>query len=104
MYVSDYGFAASPNYWTTAIGSYNTAKNDNWLFSNSNSNEWTITSSGGGYVYFISTSGSMVYGDSSSNSVHMMYAETRPCFYLNSDVEYANGSGTESDPIRLKID
>ena len=33
------------------------------------------------------------------------YAEgIRPAFYLNSDVEYLSGSGTESDPIRLKID
>src|SRR5699024_1167626 len=43
MYVSDYGYAASSNYWTTLMNSYNNAINNNWMYSNLN--EWTITSS-----------------------------------------------------------
>lgn len=29
---------------------------------------------------------------------------TRPCFYLNSDVEYSSGSGTQSIQFALRVD
>ena len=41
--------------------------------------------------------------------VHPYYVDTdgnftvRPCFYLNSDVSYSQGSGTGSDPIRIEV-
>ena len=41
MYVSDYGFAASPSYWTTNTASYNRASSNNWMYMGLY--EWTIT-------------------------------------------------------------
>ena len=38
-----------------------------------------------------------------NGSVYNHSFAIRPCFYLNSDVQYASGSGTESDPIRLVV-
>ena len=40
MYVSDYGFAASNNYWTTALYNYSSATSLNWLYLGNE--EWTI--------------------------------------------------------------
>lgn len=44
MYVSDYGFAASPSAWTLTMSSYNntTATNNNWMYMGYYS-EWTIS-------------------------------------------------------------
>ena len=102
MYVSDYGFAASNTYWSTNLGSYNSAASNNWLYLGSN--EWTISrdsdSSGApSKSIIISYNGGIFY-----SFVNADYNPVRPCFYLNSDVQYISGSGTESDPIRLKID
>ncbi len=95
MYVSDYGFAASPYYWTTELYYYEPAKSSNWL---AGLNEWTISRrSDVMYNAFrvmsageVSRNGGLGY----SNAV-------RPVFYLNSDVAYLSGSGTQSDPIRI---
>ena len=98
MYVSDYGFAASPSYWTTNVGSYSSARDNNWMYMGMY--EWTIScrSSNTYSAYFVGTSGNAstdrVYDGIGLNAL-------RPCFYLTSDVTYVNGSGTESDPIRV---
>ncbi len=97
MYVSDYGFAASPSYWTTNMSSYSSARDNNWMFMGLN--EWTISrnSSITHYVYYVNTNG-YVYDN---GIVFMGSFAVRPCFYLTSDVTYAGGTGTESDPLRL---
>ena len=41
MYVSDFGYAISNNYWTTALYNYDDTVNNNWLYLNSD--EWTIS-------------------------------------------------------------
>ncbi len=58
MYVSDYGFAASPDAWTLTMSSYNntTAKNNNWMYMGLF--EWTISrdagdSSSAFFVFFV---------------------------------------------------
>ena len=98
MYVSDYGYGASPEKWTLALNS--TSSNygtDNWLYLGND--EWTISrrverianvfilySDYGGYVYY----GNVIYA-----------LAVRPSFYLESSVEYVSGSGTQSDPFRI---
>ena len=96
MYVSDYGFAASNSYWTTALYDYNGgAQNNNWLCLGSY--EWTIASD-------LSTWGSAfrVYSTGRVSSSDVWYSQAvRPCFYLTPSITYVSGSGTSSDPIRI---
>ena len=102
MYVSEYYYAASKNYWTLpgynlSENDYRTAVNDNWLYIGLD--EWTISRySGvsdrellvyaGGYVYVD------VVDDSYGNLV-------RPSFSLSSSIKFASGEGTAVNPIRL---
>ncbi len=97
MYVSDYGFAASNTYWSTNLGSYNSASSNNWLYLGSH--EWTISRNWdySDHAFYVH-SGLVHLGDVSSSS----YA-VRPVFYLNSNVQYSSGSGTSSDPVRIVI-
>ena len=96
MYISDYGFAASPSSWTTKLGSYNSNKSKNWLFLGSS--EWTILrfNSNTTSVFYVGVDGSV----SGSNVFSYSYA-VRLTFSLLSSVTYASGSGTSSDPIRI---
>ena len=41
MYVSDYGYAASPANWSTALYNYDNATNNNWMYMGTY--EWTIS-------------------------------------------------------------
>ena len=95
MYVSDYGFAASPDYWTTALTSYSSAKSTNWL--NSDYSEWTISpfSQYSKSVFYLHYNGDLVSMNPSSDYW------ARPVFYLNSNVTYVSGDGTESNPFRI---
>ena len=100
MYVSDYGYATSPENWTKNLNIYHndTIKNNNWMFMGLD--EWTITrfESLPSSVFLVRSSGSV-----GSNSVNYGYdyKGVRPAFYLNSDITYISGSGTESDPFRI---
>ena len=98
MYVSDYGFAASPNYWTTNMRYYNSAISNNWM--NIGISEWTISpeSSNSNNAFTVNSSGTISNG---ASGVYSGY-RVRPVFYLNSDVEYVSGTGTQSDPIRIQ--
>ena len=97
MYVSDYGYAASPEYWTTTVNNYNTAVNSNWLFQGM---IWTITHDTSiSYNHFrTGPSGSI---DWSGNGYISTSNEVFPTFYLKLTVQYIDGSGTQSDPIRI---
>ena len=95
MYVSDYGFAASPDAWTLTMSSYNntTATNNNWMYMGLY--EWTISryadnSSG---AFFVSSDGFVYDGGVVS------YHGVRASFNLESSVSYVSGSGSMSDPI-----
>ncbi len=96
IYVSDYGYAASPDYWTTQMKSFNTAINNNWMYAGG---EWTITKSTlwSSQVFWITSSGEL----ECDRNVDSIYTEIRPVFYLNSDVAYISGSGTQTDPYRI---
>ena len=100
MYVSDYGYAASPDAWAINFGSYSnsTITSNNWMYMRLN--EWTIIprSSGSSHVFFVHYSG---YNNNSSRARNGNAA--RPVFYLESNVSLQGGSGTSSDPYRLAV-
>ena len=97
MYVSDYGFAASNNFWSTDLSYYGSASaNDsNWMYLGSS--EWTISrgSDQSASAFFIYSYGVQYY-----MSTRFTYA-VRPVFYLTSTTTYVSGFGTSSDPIRI---
>ena len=99
MYPSDYGYAASPDAWTTDLYDYNnsTITASNWLYMGLN--EWTITpySSNSVYVFRVYRDGYL-----SSNFANSGIS-ARPVFYLESNVALQGGSGTSSDPYRLAV-
>ena len=99
MYVSDYGFAASPSAWTKNLGSYDSPAitSVNWMYMELL--EWTITpySSNSSYVFSASYDGTLFSG--SANGKH----GSRPVLYLKASVAYAGGSGTKNSPITLVV-
>ena len=97
MYVSDYGYAASNNYWTTNTSSYSSAINNNWMYMGLY--EWTISrnSSYSYFAYRVNRTGNL----SSDYVYYSSLSDVRPCFYLTSSTTYVSGSGTSSDPIRI---
>ena len=100
MYVSDYGYAASPENWQTALSNYSntTNTNNNWVYLGAN--EWTISrrSDLPNPVFSISDSGS-IYAE----ALRFFVCIYRPSFYLNSEVKLVSGSGTSTDPYRISI-
>ena len=97
MYVSDYGYAASPENWNTILNNYNNDvnRNNNWMYMGWY--DWTITRRSdstyrafgvfdAGHVYHYGVDGN--YG-------------LRPSFYLDSSVVLSGGSGTSVDPYRI---
>ena len=95
MYVSDYGFAASPDAWTLTMSSYNntTDTNNNWMYMGLY--EWTISRSAGysNDAFYVNYDGLVDDHDvSAGNGV-------RASFNLESSVSYVSGSGSMSDPI-----
>ena len=95
MYVSDYGFAASPDAWTLTMSSYNntTATNNNWMYMGLY--EWTISRSAGfsNFAFYVSYDG-IVDNRFVNNNFGV-----RASFNLESSVSYVSGSGSMSDPI-----
>ena len=99
MYVSDYAYAISPDYWTEALDDYDdtTLRSNNWMVPVSN-NEWAISRplDDSSSAFTVSLDGSIGgYGGVTA------WRAVRPCFYLTSSTEYVSGSGTSSDPIRI---
>ena len=106
MYVSDYGFAASPDSWKNTMSSYTSVPLDNWMYMGFN--EWTITrnDSYSTSSYRVNSTGYVDENYVSSGETIFYYVTNeyavRPSFYLESFVTYDSGSGTKSDPIRIK--
>ena len=105
MYVSDYGFAASPDSWKNTMSSYTSVPLDNWMYMGFN--EWTITrnDSYSTSSYRVNSTGYVDENYVSSGETIFYYVTNeyavRPSFYLTSTVTYASGTGTSSDPIRI---
>ena len=110
IYVSDYYYAASNNYWTlpgydTTILDANIPENkdyraaiwDNWLWNGDA--YWTITPRevSSSFAFLVSD-----IGDVDTFNVSTSTAAVRPSFYLNSNVEYVSGTGTEADPFIIR--
>ena len=108
MYVSDYGYAAAPNNWKLALYDYNNVTSTNWLYLGDD--EWTISRGtddtyhafcvyDAGLVlsyYYVYGAGPVFLGVTPTRAV-------RPSFYLESSVGISSGTGTSSDPYRLKL-
>ena len=102
MYVSDYGFAASPSAWTKILGDYDgtdangtSIKTINWMYMGYN--EWTISrnSDFSHRAFGVSSNGYVLNYNVGSN------CGVRPSFNLESSVKYVSGSGSMSDPVRV---
>ena len=102
MYVTDYGFAASPSAWTTILNNYDgndakgtSIKTINWMYM-------------GYYDWMISRDSD--YSDRAlivdiDGYVHdydvSIYYGVRPSFNLSSSITYVSGSGSAVDPILI---
>ena len=102
MYVSDYGFAASPSAWTTTLYNYggNDAKGTsiktiNWMYMGYY--DWMISrrSDDSDYAFIVYNYG-YVYDNNVNNSNGV-----RPSFNLLSSITYVSGSGSAVDPILI---
>ena len=105
MYVSDYYYAATPDYWTypgySSSGSnndYRAATDSDWMYLGDR--EWTISRDTGSnynafYVwwYVVSDRGDL-------DDMYSLYI-ARPAFYLNSSVIYISGDGSQNNPFRI---
>ena len=102
MYVTDYGFAASPSAWTTTLNNYDgndakgtSIKTINWMYMGYY--DWMISrSSDGSYDAFLVSHGGTV-----GNCIVSSYYGVRPSFNLSSSITYVSGSGSMSDPILI---
>ena len=99
IYPSDYGYATTPDYWTTNLNNYDTAayKKD-WLYLGSE--EWLLSpDSSGPADAWIANYG--VFSSRSLNGGVLRSFAVRPSFYLLSSVNYVSGDGTSSLPFRV---
>ena len=97
MYPSDYGYAASPDYWVTRLIFYDSATSANWLYLGSGERTITPYSSLSYYVFNVSINGYL-----NSHGASYGYA-VRPVFYLKSNVALVDGVGSSGDPYRVAI-
>ena len=100
MYVSEYYYGASPDYWTlpgynSSRNDYSKAINDNWM--NTGLNEWSISLDSDYPIGSFFASG---VGGVGWNSVDVAYV-LHPTFNLTSSVKYTSGNGTINNPYRL---
>ena len=95
MYVSDYGYGASPEKWTTALYEENYGT-DNWLYLGGNY-EWLISRTSDDSAFYVHS----FYGGRVNYAYVSNPDAVRPSFYLESSVGISGGTGTASDPYRL---
>ena len=102
MYVSDYGFAASPSAWTTTLYNYDgndakgtSIKTINWMYMGYY--DWMISrnSDDSYYAFIVTRVGNVHFYDVSH------YSGVRPSFNLLSSITYVSGSGSAVDPILI---
>lgn len=105
MYLSDYLYSASPNYWTTKISDsqpnddYRLSIDENWLFMGY-LYDFTITTSYDGYRYNTFS----IYNNGQITLVPgLYYSGIRPTFYLKPSVLITSGDGTINNPYRIEI-
>ena len=104
MYVSDYYYAASKDYWTlpgynSSGNDYSKAVNDNWLYTGLY--ECTISRRSDSFVSEFVVSGSGSVGDDDVGNSNGLVA--RPSFSLSSSIKFTSGEGTDVNPIRIQL-
>ncbi len=102
MYVSEYYYAATSDYWTlpgynSSGNDYRKATNDNWLYTGLK--EWTISRrSVVSDLAFVVTDDGLLLGGVVDDSDGIA---VRPSFSLSSSIKFTSGEGTAVNPIRL---
>lgn len=100
MYVSDYGYAVNPDYWIESLNDYG-MNSDNWLYMDNTNGGWIWTisrnSDNNSEVFYI-INGRIGNDNTPITSGKKIY----PCFYLNSDVTYVSGDGSQENPFRIE--
>ena len=101
MYVSDYMYAAPQDKWTlvgnhSSGNDYRTATSVNWMYMGLY--EWTISrySDTSNNAFYVNNAGPVSFSNVGDDAFGV-----RPVFSLTSSVNYASGSGTAADPIRI---
>ena len=103
MYVSDYAYAASSDYWDLTLRNYDSAISGNWLYIGTS--ELLITPRTGSDTYYNFN----IYGDEGCNGDPNGYIQgfesgvVRPTFYLNENVLMISGDGTKDNPYRVSL-
>ena len=104
MYVSDYGFAASPSAWTTTLSEYDgndangtSIRTINWVYMGDY--EWTISRSSDYSDAEFNVDANGEVGHSGGGISY--YRGVRPSFSLSSSITYVSGIGSMSNPIRI---
>ncbi len=101
MYVSDYGYATSPENWNTDLYEYDndTNRNNNWMFMGLSECTISRCSESTDYAFRVDSSGHV-----SRSIVHITDSlSIRPVFYLESSVVLESGDGTQENPYRIAI-
>ena len=108
MYLSEYYYGATPYYWTfpgnnTNKNDYRKSINDNWMYIGLS--EWTISRDSlyTNLTFSVSSSGNIGHAFVSSGVGGDIGEVIRPVFCLKSSVQYSSGTGTSTDPIRIKL-
>ena len=103
MYVSEYYYAATPDYWMLKGFRYDNAKNDNWM--HIGLDEWTISrnSEVSGYAFYVGDYGIVYAGYVDDVDVDRTQGgdALRPSFSLSSSIKFTSGEGTKNSPIRI---
>ena len=104
MYLSDYGYAASPEAWRLSVDDYDCLdiRNNNWMYMGVW--EWTITR---GLASLTQSNCAWLvdsYG-SPGNYYYNQYSDfgIRPSFYISSSALYSSGDGSIDNPYRIEI-
>lgn len=105
MYVSDYGFAATPSAWSSNISNYylGNISSNNWMYMGMQ--EWTNTRDANDSVgvFYIHYGASVDVGAGADYELEDgIGIAVRPCFYLANETKYLSGTGEKSSPIRIE--
>ncbi len=99
MYLSEYYYGATPDYWMLQGFRYDNATNDNWLYTGLY--EWTISrdSDASDGAFAVRAGGDLIinpvdYSDG---------AAVRPSFSLSPSIKFTSGEGTAVNPIQIKL-
>lgn len=93
IYLSDYGYAASPSAWTTSLGGYNDSSitTENWMYMGATENVISYYSACNPYT--------IVDTGAVTSTTFYVNLVIRPSFYLGANTYYKSGIGSISDPI-----